>query len=145
MRALAIALLVATVVRTADAQSASAQQIRAVLDAQVAAWNRGDLEAFMRGYWHSPQLVFYSGGAVTKGWDETLERYRKRYQSGGAAMGKLTFSDLDIQLLSADSAWVGGRWQLEMRDGKKLGGLFTLIFRKVPNGWRIVHDHTSSD
>jgi beta-aspartyl-peptidase (threonine type) len=125
--------------------SYASQRIRAVLAAQVAAWNRGDLEAFMRGYWHSPDLTFYSGGTITKGWDETLARYRKRYQSGGADMGKLTFSDLDIEPLSADSAWVGGRWHLEMRDGKKLGGLFTLIFRMMPDGWRIVHDHTSPE
>jgi beta-aspartyl-peptidase (threonine type) len=118
-------------------------EIRAVLQQQQGAWNRGDLEAFMRGYARSPELTFYSGANVTSGWDQTLERYRKRYQSGGNSMGKLTFSDLEIHVLAPDAAWVGGRWQLDMQDGKKPGGLFTLIFRKLPEGWKIVHDHTS--
>jgi beta-aspartyl-peptidase (threonine type) len=118
--------------------------IRAVLDEQVAAWNRGDLDAFMRGYAKLPELSFYSGATVTSGWEQTLQRYRMKYQGAGNQMGKLTFSDLEIHVLAPDAAWVGGRWQLEMPDGKRPGGLFTLIFRKLPEGWRIVHDHTSS-
>ena len=125
--------------------SLQADRIRAVLAAQVESWDRGDLEGYMLGYWHSPELTFYSGGTVTKGWAETLQRYRKRYQGEGRAMGKLTFSDLDIQQLSPETAWVGGRWRLEMSDGSHPGGLFTLTFRKFPEGWRIVHDHTSSE
>ena len=121
------------------------QAIRHVLDEQAAAWNRGDLETFLQGYWRSPELTFYSGATVISGWDATLTRYRKRYQSEGREMGKLTFSDLESHPLSADSAWVGGRWQLEMKNGDKPGGLFTLIFRKFPEGWRIVHDHTSEE
>ena len=115
--------------------------IRDVLDTQVAAWNRGDLVGFMGGYWRSPELTFYSGNAVTSGWDATLERYQKRYQSPGNAMGQLDFSALEIHP-SGDMAWVGGRWHLKMPDGKDLGGVFTLIFRKTPEGWKIVHDHT---
>jgi beta-aspartyl-peptidase (threonine type) len=117
--------------------------IRQVLDAQVAAWNKGDLESFMTGYWQSPELSFFSGGDKTRGWQATLERYRKRYQAEGQEMGKLTFSDLDIQLLGPDSAVVRGRFQLE-RSKDKPSGLFTLIFKRLPEGWRIVHDHTSS-
>ncbi len=97
----------------------------------------------MRGYWRSPELTFYSGGAVTSGWDATLARYQKRYQSEGREMGKLDFSALEIHVLGRNSAWVGGRWHLKMSGGKDLGGLFTLAFRKFPEGWRIVHDHTS--
>jgi beta-aspartyl-peptidase (threonine type) len=118
-------------------------EIRTVLDAQVAAWNKGDLEGFMAGYWSSPELTFVSGGNRTQGWQGTLERYRKRYQAEGQEMGKLTFSDLEVELLGADAAFVRGRFQLE-RSKDRPTGLFTLVFRKFPEGWRIIHDHTSS-
>jgi beta-aspartyl-peptidase (threonine type) len=117
--------------------------IRDVLQQQVAAWNRGDLEEFMKGYWHSDELTFFSAGNQTKGWQATLDRYRKRYQSEGQEMGKLTFSELRVELLGPDTAFVRGRWQLQ-RSKDRPGGLFTLIFRRFPEGWRIVHDHTSS-
>jgi beta-aspartyl-peptidase (threonine type) len=117
--------------------------VRQVLDEQVAAWNRGDLEAFMAGYWASPELSFFSGGERTQGWDATLERYRKRYRSEGQEMGRLTFSELKVDVLGPDSALVRGRFQL-VRSKDKPGGLFTLLFRRLPEGWRIVHDHTSS-
>ena len=97
----------------------------------------------MAGYWKSDDLTFFSGKDQTKGWKATLERYRKRYQADGKEMGKLAFRDLQIEVLGPDSAYVRGRWQLEMKK-EKLGGLFTLIFKKTPDGWRIVHDHTSS-
>lgn len=125
--------------------STESAAIRAVLEQQSIAWNHGDLEQFMRGYARLPELTFYSGGTVTSGWQQTLARYQSRYQSAGHEMGKLTFSDLDIHVLAPDAAWVGGRWQLQMSDGKHPGGLFTLIFRKLPDGWRIVHDHTSNE
>src|ERR1041384_4945322 len=117
--------------------------IRAVLNAQVAAWNRGDLEGFMAGYWRSPDLEFYSGTTVTKGWDATIERYKKRYQSAGAEMGHLDFSDLEVHTSEANVAWVSGKWHLKMKDGSDKGGLFTLILHKMPDGWKIIHDHTS--
>ena len=117
--------------------------IKHVLVSQVEAWNHGQLEAYMNGYWHSPDLTFYSGATVTKGWEPTLERYRRRYQSGGNQMGHLDFQDLDIDLLSRRSAVATGKWQLTMSDGKKPHGLFTLIFKRFQEGWRIVHDHTS--
>jgi beta-aspartyl-peptidase (threonine type) len=117
--------------------------IRRVLDEQVAAWNRGDLDAFMTGYWASTDLSFFSAATRTQGWEATLQRYRKRYLSEGQEMGQLTFSELQIDLLGPDSALVRGRWQLVRRKDRP-GGLFTLIFRRFPEGWRIVHDHTSS-
>ena len=119
------------------------QAIRRVLDDQVKAWNRGDLEGFMAGYWKSPELTFSSGGDQTKGWQATFDRYRKRYQTGGAEMGTLSFSGLVIDLLGPDSAFVRGRWQL-VRSKDRPGGIFTLIVRRFPEGWRIVHDHTSN-
>jgi beta-aspartyl-peptidase (threonine type) len=129
------------VVAAAPADAADVA-IRRVLDAQAEAWNKGDLEAFMTGYWSSPELSFFSGSDKYRGWQATLERYRKRYQSEGQEMGKLTFSELDIQVLGPDSALVRGRWQL-VRSKDKPGGLFTLIFKRFPEGWRIIHDHTS--
>jgi beta-aspartyl-peptidase (threonine type) len=120
-------------------------EIRAVLDAQVESWNAGKLEEFMEGYWRSPELTFFSGGRKLTSWDATLERYRKTYQAEGKEMGKLAFSDLDIQSLGESSSVVRGRWKLRMSDGKEIGGLYTLIFRRFKDGWKIVHDHTSSN
>jgi len=125
-----------------DAKEAA--EIRAVLDAQVAAWNAGRLEEFMAGYWRSPKLTFFSGGSRQQGWDATLARYRKVYQSEGREMGRLAFSDLDIQLLAKDAALVRGHWELTFSDGKKLGGLYTLVFRRLKEGWKITHDHSSA-
>lgn len=122
-----------------DAKAIAA--IRAVLDAQVAAWNRGDIEGFMDGYWRSDETVFVSGDTVTHGWQTVLDRYKKGY-STREKMGTLTFSDLDIKLISKDAAVAMGRWQLT-RTNDSPHGRFTLIFRKTRQGWRIVHDHTS--
>jgi ketosteroid isomerase-like protein len=121
------------------------REIKHVLVSQVEAWNHGNLENYMEGYWRSPDLTFFSGATVTKGWQPTLERYRQRYQAGGKEMGHLDFQDLEIDLLSPKSAIVMGKWQLTMSDGRKPHGLFTLTFRRMPEGWRIVHDHTSAE
>jgi uncharacterized protein (TIGR02246 family) len=118
--------------------------IRKVLDDQDAAWNAGKLEEFMAGYWHSPELTFFSGDDARRGWDAALERYRKRYQAPGAEMGKLTFSDLEIDGLGPDTALVRGRWRLEVSKGEPPHGLFTLVMKRLPEGWRIIHDHTSA-
>lgn len=119
------------------------RQIREALDAQVAAWNKGDLEGYMAGYWNDEKLSFYSGNDITTGWKPTLDRYRKRYQAEGKAMGQLSFSDVDVAMLSAEAARVLGRWKLTFEDGKSAEGLFTLIVRKFDDHWRVVHDHTS--
>jgi beta-aspartyl-peptidase (threonine type) len=116
-------------------------EIRRVMSDQTAAWNAGDIEGFMRGYWNSPELKFVSGANVTKGWQPTLDRYKKSYDSR-AKMGVLTFSDLDINVLSKDAAIVLGTWKLQ-READAPGGKFTLVFRKFKDGWKIVHDHTS--
>lgn len=130
---------------TAGAKPSTESQIRVVLDAQVTAWNAGKLEAFMDGYWRSPELTFFSGGRRLQGWDATIERYRKTYQAEGKEMGKLDFSDLDIQPLGDAAAVVRGRFRLKLSGGQELGGLYTLIFRRFEDGWKIVHDHTSSN
>ena len=117
--------------------------VRRVLDDQVVAWNKGDLEAFMAGYWKSEKLSFFSGDKKTAGWQATLDRYRKRYQADGKEMGKLSFEELSIELLGDDHALVRGRFRLQL--GKEAPtGIFTLVLRKLPAGWRIIHDHTSS-
>jgi len=134
-------LLLLALIAPLAAQVAPVQQ---VLQQQQAAWNRRDLEAFMSGYWNSPELTFF-GTEKTSGWQATLERYRKRYQTGGREMGKLEFSGLQIVALGPDSAFVRGSWMLTMSDGKTPHGLFTLVFRQFPDGWKIVHDHTSQE
>lgn len=118
-----------------------ADDVRKVMNVQTAAWNRGDITGFMDGYWKSENLVFVSGANVTKGWQPTLDRYKKNYDSR-AKMGVLTFSELEIEVLSKNSAVVLGSWSLR-READNPGGKFTLIFRRFEDSWKIVHDHTS--
>ena len=118
------------------------QQIEQVLADQAKAWNGGDIERFMEGYAKTPDLRFATGGTVTRGWQETLDRYKQRYPDR-AAMGTLTFSDLDTAVLSPEAAVVFGRWRLKTLRGEP-NGLFTLLFRRTDAGWRIVADHTSA-
>jgi ketosteroid isomerase-like protein len=115
--------------------------IRKVMDDQTAAWNNGDIEGFMKGYWNSPEMTFVSSTNVTKGWQPTLERYKKGYDTR-EKMGVLTFSDLEITILSKNSAVVLGKWALK-RANDNPNGLFTLTFRKFKDGWKIILDHTS--
>ena len=145
---LAVLFLVFTLVseamgggRSQGAQSA----ITNVLQEQTNAWNRQDLEGFMAGYWKSPELTFFSGAHESKGWQAALDRYKKTYQGAGHEMGKLEFSDLRIEMLGPESAFVRGEFHLTMSDGKTPHGLFTLIFRKFPEGWKIVHDHSAGE
>jgi len=135
--------LVAYPKANASDADASLNAVRQVLDSQVAAWNKGDLKGFMAGYWKSEKLTFFSGDKIEHGWQATYDRYQKRYQADGKEMGKLTFSELEIEMLGADTAWVRGRWKL-VTSKETPGGLFTLVFKKFPEGWRIVHDHTSA-
>jgi len=118
------------------------EQIQAVLTDQKNAWNRGDIESYMQGYWRSDSLLFTSGGKIQRGWEATFEKYKKSY-STKAKMGTLKFSQLEITLLSPESAWVFGRWELQ-REKDNPKGVFSLILRKFSDGWKIIHDHTSS-
>jgi len=115
----------------------------AVLNEQREAWNRGDVETFMKGYWDSPELTFAGSSGVTRGWQPVLERYRRNYPDT-RAMGHLEFSEIEVRALGKDAALVLGRWHLKRESGE-LGGVFTLVFEKFPQGWRIIHDHTSLD
>jgi beta-aspartyl-peptidase (threonine type) len=127
----------------AASRSEAEAAVRAVLDRQVAAWNKGDLEGFLAGYWDSPQLTFFSAKSKEQGLQATRERYRRRYQSEGREMGQLSFEEIQVDVLGPESVLVRGRWHLVQKDDRP-GGLFTLLFRKLQGGWRIVHDHTSS-
>jgi uncharacterized protein (TIGR02246 family) len=123
--------------------SGEATAVRTVLEEQVAAWNRGDLPGFMAGYWKSKDLTYFSGKERQQGWDAALSRYEKRYRAEGKEMGKLSFSKLEIHVLSPEYTLVKGRWLVEIKN-ETPEGLFTLLMRKTDQGWLIVHDHTSS-
>ena len=114
--------------------------IRAVMDAQVEAWNRGDIERYLEGYIKSPELIFASRGTFSRGWDPLLKRYKVAYPEGN--MGTLRFDGVEVHTINGDTAWVIGSWWLEMENSSPHGA-FTLIFRKTENGWRIIHDHSS--
>ncbi|MGI8956571.1 MAG: YybH family protein [Chthoniobacterales bacterium] len=123
----------------ADADPATA--IRALLDEQSAAWNHGEIDGFMTGYARSPETTFVSGDEVTHGWQTVRDRYAKKYDSR-EKMGRLTFSGLTIMPLCEDAAMVLGSWSLQRKEDQT-HGKFTLLLRKLPEGWRIVLDHTS--
>lgn len=136
-------LVIGTFGQSKDEKTKSS--IKKVMEVQSAAWNNGDIEGFMDGYWNSPGMKFVSGDNVSRGWQAALDRYKKSYDSK-AKMGVLTFTGLEISILSDDAAVVLGNWALEREvDGVKDNphGKFTLIFRKFKDGWKIVHDHTS--
>jgi len=139
-------------VREVRRETTSAQDetaIRAVLDAQVAAWNKGDLDGFMAGYWHDERLTFMSGDRITFGWEATRARYLKKYFTPDkdgklAERGELSFAELHLQGFSPDTAMVRGRYILKLAT-ETATGRFTLTFSKFPEGWRITSDHTSAD
>ena len=125
-----------------DSKDGVIAEIRAVLSTQQEAWNHGDIDGFMNGYARAETTVFVSGDEVTRGWQTVRDRYFKKY-GDRAKMGTLTFSDLEIEPLGPDSAVALGRWELK-RANDNPHGRFTLVFRHTPDGWRIVHDHTSA-
>ena len=115
--------------------------ILAVLTVQQSDWNKGDIRGFMEGYWNSSELTFAGTGGFTRGWQPVLARYEKNY-ADKAAMGTLDFSELEIRSLGPDAALVLGKWHLQRQAGD-VGGIFTLVVQKFPEGWRIIHDHTT--
>ena len=128
--------------QSTSTDEAAKQEIMQVINSQQKAWNNGNIEGYMQGYHKSDSLRFASGGNVSYGWQTTLDRYLKGYPDK-ATMGELTFSEIDIQMISETSAVVFGKWELE-REKDHPWGLFTLVFRMTNDGWKIVHDHTSS-
>jgi uncharacterized protein (TIGR02246 family) len=125
-----------------EPRQADRSAIRAVLDAQQEAWNRGDVDAFLTGYWHSPALTFSGSNGISRGWDAVLARYKKSYPDR-SAMGTLNFSNLEFRFLGPHAALVLGHWHLK-RENDEPEGVFSLVFQRFPEGWRIIHDHTSA-
>lgn len=113
-----------------------------VLKNQQANWNKGDVDAFLEGYWHSPELTFAGTSGIARGWDAVRARYKKNY-ADREAMGQLEFSALEFRFLGADAALVLGHWHLARAKGD-VGGVFSLVWERFPEGWRIIHDHTSA-
>ncbi len=124
-----------------DSQEAK-NEIQAVLEQQKISWNEEDIEGFMEYYWKSDELTFQSGNQRLHGWDVLLFRYKTSYS--GENMGKLDFTEIEIKVLSDDFAYVLGRWRLKLKEASSREGLFTIIFQRMREGWRIIHDHTSS-
>lgn len=131
-----------TSAQTEKQKSGIENAVKKVLSEQTRSWNECDIENFMQGYWKSENLSFTSGNKNTRGWQATLDNYKKGYADCDK-MGKLSFSELDVEVLSKSSALVRGRFLLERKTDRPTG-LFTLIFRKFKDGWKIIHDHTSS-
>jgi len=125
-----------------DTHDRDRASIEAVLNAQQTAWNRGDVDAFVEGYWHSPELTFAGTSGIVRGWDGVLTRYKKTYADRDA-MGQLQFSGLEFRFPGPDAALVLGHWHLARAQGD-IGGVFSLVWQRFPEGWRIMHDHTSA-
>lgn len=141
----ALAVILAAGVQSTAAQATTKptaeQAVRSILEDQVGAWNRGDIPGFMKGYWNSENVEFVNTAGVFRGWQNVFDRYMRTYPDK-SAMGQLTFSELEVNVMCPTAAYVVGKWRLERQNGP-IGGVFTLIFRKFPDGWKIVNDHTS--
>lgn len=125
-----------------DDQVKLREEIQQILDLQVEAWNDGNVDKFMETYWKSEKLSFSSGGKTTRGWQATLDRYKIRYDTR-EKMGTLSFDELEVSALGADHALVLGNWNLQ-RENDEPHGNFSLILKRFDNGWKIIHDHSSS-
>ena len=141
MRILFLVIILTLLFRPAEAQNKNERAIRSLLEKQSAAWNRGNLEDFMEGYWKNDSLKFIGSSGVTYGWTNTLNNYRKGYPDT-SKMGKLNFTLLHIKKLSCRYYHVTGKWFLKRSVGD-IGGHFTLLFKKIAGEWVIVSDHSS--
>lgn len=122
---------------------AVADEIKQVLTTQVGLWNAADIPAFMKFYWKSEKLTFSSGGTTRRGWQATLDSYKKKYPTP-EKMGQLAFSNLEVDLLGDNVALVLGNWNLKRKQDDDIGGNFSLVFRKIEGQWLIIHDHSSA-
>jgi ketosteroid isomerase-like protein len=140
-KTLLIALILTFISPLAASQnSAIEKELIRIHELQKKAWNEGNIEGFMAHYWKSPKMTFQSGDTRLMGWEALLARYKNTYPEGN--MGTLEFSDLIVHILSEDSAYVLGKWKLEAETWTR-EGLFTTILKKMENGWKIIHDHSS--
>ena len=143
-----IALMIAP--RIANAQAAPAPHakdraaITQLITNQQVSWNKGDIDTFVEAYWHSPDLTFSGASGVQRGYEVVREHYKKAYPDR-ATMGQLDFSDLEFHFMGNDGALVLGHWHLAREKEKgDIGGVFSLVWQRFPEGWRIIHDHTSA-
>lgn len=136
-----LALAARLLATSPDAREADRVAINKVFTEQTASWNRGDIDTFLQGYWHSPELTFAGSSGVARGYDGVLARYKKNYPDR-AAMGTLDLSDIEIRFVGPDAALVLGRWHLQRATGD-IGGVTSIVLERFPEGWRIIHDHTS--
>lgn len=136
------AVWIAKVSAAADDRPSDRAAITKILEAQQTNWNQGNVDAFLEGYWRSADLTFSGSGGIARGWDGVQARYKKNYPDR-AAMGQLDFSGLEFRFLGPDAALVLGHWHLARAQGD-VGGVFSLVWQRFPEGWRIVHDHTSA-
>jgi len=140
-----LGLFLSSEARSTDQTSASPEHDRAaitkILDEQQSTWNSGDVISFMKGYWNSPEVTFAGSAGIARGWESVLARYKREYPDQ-AAMGQVNFSNVEVRFLGPDAALVLGQWHLRRSSGD-IGGVFSLVFQQLPEGWRIVHDHTS--
>ena len=136
-----LVLLLLSITTFSKAQSNDEAQIRALMQTQTTAWNRGDLEGFMQTYWKSDSLTFIGKRGVTHGWQQTLDNYKKGYPDK-AAMGTLSFDIIEVKKLSDDYYYVTGGWKLQ-RAADAPSGFYTLLLRKINGAWKIVSDHSS--
>jgi uncharacterized protein (TIGR02246 family) len=139
---LVVLFLFATKSPHANPQTIDRAAVVAVLEDQKTAWNGGDVRAFMNSYWRSPDVTFAGKTGFTRGWDTVLARYQRTYPDQ-ASMGHLEFSELEVRQLGPDAALILGKWHIH-RPAGDVGGIFTLVLQKFPEGWRITHDHTTS-
>jgi ketosteroid isomerase-like protein len=139
---LALQPLLVGSVKAKPSAAGAERAIRAVLDAQVISWNKGDVDTFMQSYWKSDKTEFVGSNGIIRGWQSVFNRYRKAYPDP-RAMGTLAFSDLEVTLLSPGAALVVGKYHL-FREADQPEGVFTLVFHKFPEGWRIINDHTTA-
>lgn len=136
-----LTIICALIVTASFAQSKDEITIRQILDEQTKAWNRGDIDGFMKGYWESDSMMFIGKSGVTYGWTNTLNNYKKNYPDT-ATMGKLVFTILSVKRLSSAYYSVVGKWFLN-RSAGDVGGHYTLLFRKIKGKWVIISDHSS--
>lgn len=141
MRKFFITMIIIFFSKVNIAQSKNEAVIRKVLETQVSAWNAGNVDNFMQGYWNNDSLMFIGKSGITYGWQQTLDNYKKNYPDT-ASMGKLTFNLIELKPLSSFYYFVIGKWDLK-RSAGNLGGYFTLLFKKINGQWVIVTDHTS--
>lgn len=143
---MAVALLLFVAPHAGGASTTSQDEIQVVLDKQIAAWNGGDIDSFMAGYWHSPDLIYQSNHKVVRGWQSLLDSFHQAFSpAAGKEMGTLKLSEEEISMFGKDTAIVWGRYVVTTKDDKGRGGLYTLVMRKLPEGWRTVYDRTSSE